>query len=198
MKKCSFLVKCLILASLLIGAGGAFFAQSINLLENKSASYDPGKVTFWSDIPSDELSRLITDQMTNSELLSQTFMFGWAGAEPPLLLHWWVERGLGSIKVFGWNTDDIHTVAKSVATMQHKSAEGRFQIPLFVATDQEGGWVRHVKGDTTIAPGNMAIGASGYPIDSWKSAYYICREIKVLDVILAMGEKVGMISCLDI
>ncbi len=204
MKKCSFLVKCVILACFMLGAGGSFFARQINLFddgegssassESLSATSGVRNVTFWSDIPSDELSRLITDQMTNSELLSQTFMFGWAGAEPPLLLHWWVERGLGSIKVFGWNTDDIHTVAKSVATMQHKSAEGRFQIPLFVATDQEGGWVRHVKGDTTIAPGNMAIGASGYPIDSWKSAYYICREIKVLGINMNFAPTVDLFT----
>ena len=33
-----------------------------------------------------------TDEMTDAELLSQTFMFGWAGAEPPELLYQWVER----------------------------------------------------------------------------------------------------------
>ena len=109
-----------------------FFSIMLLFLKTGSKAYSAQNVTFWSDIPSDELAVIITDQMTNSELLSQTFMFGWAGAEPPLLLHWWVERGLGSIKVFGWNTDDIHTVAKSVATMQHKSAEGRFQIPLLL------------------------------------------------------------------
>ena len=104
MKKPSFLVKCVIMASLLIGSGGDFFAQTINVMENRN-------VTFWSDIPADELSRLITDQMTNSELLSQTFMFGWAGAEPPLLLHWWVERGLGSIKVLVSHTLCIARIA---------------------------------------------------------------------------------------
>ena len=122
MKKCSFLVKSGIFALLLgLGAGGLFFAQQINLVSDAPVSSNRN-VNFWSDIPAEELSNLLVDQMTDAELLSQTFMFGWAGAEPPLLLHQWVERGLGSIKVFGWNTDDIHTVAKSVATMQHKSA----------------------------------------------------------------------------
>ena len=138
-------------------------------------------VTFWSDIPNDELATLIADQMTNTELYSQILMFGWAGAEPEEILYQWVRRGLGSVKVFGWNTDDIHLVAKSITNLQKSANNNRFQIPLFVATDQEGGWIRHVKGDTTITPGNMAIGASGVPIDSWYTAYYISKE-KGLDV----------------
>ena len=134
-------------------------------------------VTFWSKLPNEEVARTITNQMTDAELLSQTFMFGWAGVEPPELLFQWVERGLGSVKVFGWNTDDIHMVAKSITALQKKAHAGRFEIPLFVATDQEGGWIRHVKGDTAITPGNMAIGAAGYPADAWYTAYYISQEI---------------------
>ena len=145
-------------------------------------------------MPNDQLARQITDEMTDAELLSQTFMFGWAGAEPPELLYQWVERGLGSVKVFGWNTDDIYLVAKSVSSLQHEAAEGRFQIPLFVATDQEGGWIRHVKGDTSITPGNMAIGAGGYPVDSWKSAYYISREIKTLGINMNFAPTVDLFT----
>jgi len=151
-------------------------------------------ITFWSDYPAEELAHKITDQMTDIELLSQTFMFGWAGAEPPELLYQWVQRGLGSVKVFGWNTDDIHLVAKSISSLQHSAAENRFQIPLFVATDQEGGWIRHVKGDTAITPGNMAIGASGYPIDAWYSAFYICREIKALGINMNFAPTVDLFT----
>lgn len=121
-------------------------------------------------------------------------MFGWAGAEPSELLYQWVDRGLGSVKVFGWNTDDIHQVARSVTALQKKSHENRFQIPLFVATDQEGGWIRHVKGDTSITPGNMAVGASGYPADSWYTAYYISREIKALGINMNFAPTVDLFT----
>lgn len=142
-----------------------------------------GSIDFWSKYGSDELSRAITERMTDEELLSQIFMFGWAGAEPSSLLKRWVtERGLGSVKVFGWNTGDIHSVARSIKTLQEESLKGRFKIPLFVATDQEGGWIRHVKGETQMTPGNMAIGASGYPIDAYYSGFYINREIKALGI----------------
>lgn len=151
-------------------------------------------VDFWSDLPNEELAKQITDQMTDTELLSQTFMFGWAGAEPPELLYQWVNRGLGSVKVFGWNTDDIHLVAKSITSLQKSSVQGRFKIPLFVATDQEGGWIRHVKGDTSITPGNMAIGAAGYPVDSWYSAYYICQEIKALGINMNFAPTIDLFT----
>lgn len=170
---------------ILILAGG--------LICGLSAQQTPS-VNFWSRMANDELAAKITDEMTDSELLSQTFMFGWAGAEPPELLYQWVERGLGSVKVFGWNTDDIYLVAKSITGLQTQAAEGRFQIPLFVATDQEGGWIRHVKGDTSITPGNMAIGAGGYPSDSWYTAYYISREIKTLGINMNFAPTVDLFT----
>lgn len=149
---------------------------------------------FWTDMPNEQLARKITDQMTDTELLSQTFMFGWAGAEPPELLYQWVNRGLGSVKVFGWNTDDIHLVAQSITSLQKAAGKGRFKIPLFVATDQEGGWIRHVKGDTSITPGNMAIGAGGYPADSWYTAYYICQEIKALGINMNFAPTIDLFT----
>jgi len=67
----------------------------------------PEDIDFWSRIPNEALARALTDNMTDAELLSQILMFGWAGAEPEDLLFGWVERGLGSVKVFGWNTEDL-------------------------------------------------------------------------------------------
>ena len=151
-------------------------------------------VNFWSDMPNEQLARTITDQMTDTELYSQILMFGWAGSEPPELLYQWVERGLGSVKVFGWNTEDIKLVAKSISSLQQKAGHNRFQIPLFVATDQEGGWIRHVKGDTTVTPGNMALGASGYPYDTWYTAYYISREIKALGINMNFAPTVDLFT----
>lgn len=149
------------------------------ILESRSL---PNDITFWSEYENALLAAAIVDRMTDEELLAQIFMFGWAGAEPQEILYQWVDRGLGSVKVFGWNTDDIFLVAKSISSLQHQASQKRFDIPLFVATDQEGGWIRHVKGATSITPGNMAIGASGYPIDAWYSAYYISKEIKTLGI----------------
>lgn len=154
----------------------------------------PQSINFWSDYPSDVLAQALVDRMTDTELLSQILMFGWSGSEPNELLFQWVDRGLGSVKVFGWNTDDINLVAKSVNNLQKRASNNRFNIPLFVATDQEGGWIRHVKGDTSITPGNMAIGAAGYPIDAWYSAYYICKEIRALGINMNFAPTVDLFT----
>lgn len=151
-------------------------------------------LTFWDNVPNEQLARQLVDEMTDTELYSQILMFGWAGEEPENLLYEWVDRGLGSVKVFGWNTNDIHLVAKSISSLQKSSQENRFKIPLFVATDQEGGSIRHVKGDTLITPGNMAIGASGYPVDAWYSAYYISREIKALGININFAPTVDLFT----
>lgn len=143
----------------------------------------PDRIDFWSDIPAERLSVQLADRMSDEELLAQILMFGWAGAEPSDLLNSWVvQRGLGSVKVFGWNTDNIQKVAKSVRLLQQEAAGRPLKIPLFVATDQEGGWIRHVKGETSDTPGNMAIGASGYPVDAYYSGFYINREIRALGI----------------
>lgn len=175
----------LLLTALLSGATAASWAQNRH-------------IDFWSSIPHEQLAVELTDRMNDEELLAQILMFGWAGAEPSDLLNSWVtERGLGSVKVFGWNTDNIQKVAKSIRSLQQKSADRPFKIPLFVATDQEGGWIRHVKGETSDTPGNMAIGASGYPIDAYYSGFYINREIRVLGINMNFAPTVDLYTNLD-
>ena len=176
-----------------------FFAAVVSLFLISSfvkvnAQSAGATVSFWDDMPNEQLAQAIVDQMTDTELYSQILMFGWAGEEPEQLLYDWVKRGLGSVKVFGWNTNDIHLVAKSISSLQADSQTNRFKIPLFVATDQEGGSIRHVKGDTMITPGNMAIGAAGYPTDSWYSAYYISREIRALGINMNFAPTVDLFT----
>lgn len=167
--------------------------NSADIELNLDLSKYPEDIDFWSDVPNGELAYVIAKRMTDEELLSQILMFGWAGAEPSELLNSWVrDRGLGSVKVFGWNTDNTAQVARSITALQKKAQTRRFKIPLFVATDQEGGWIRHVKGNTSITPGNLSIGAGGLPIDSWYSAYYICREIAVLGINLNFAPTVDL------
>ncbi|MDE7292202.1 MAG: glycoside hydrolase family 3 protein [Treponemataceae bacterium] len=153
----------------------------------------PDDVTFWSDYPHEALADALVEKMSDEELYAQILMFGWAGAEPSTLLNSWVdERGLGSVKVFGWNTDNIRLVARSIKSLQRKALARRFKIPLFVATDQEGGWIRHVKGSTSVTPGNLAIGASGFPYDAYYSGYYINREIAALGINMNFAPTVDL------
>ncbi|AEF83887.1 glycosyl hydrolase, family 3 [Treponema primitia ZAS-2] len=131
----------------------------------------------------DELAAALVAAMSDEEALAQTFMLGWVGAEPsPLIMDWIRDRHIGGVKIFGWNTGDTLRLAETVGTLQQTALAGKLKIPLLVATDQEGGWIRHVKGATSETPGNMAIGASGYPRDAYLSGYYIGRELALLGI----------------
>jgi beta-N-acetylhexosaminidase len=143
----------------------------------------------------EELAVAIEKAMTDEQVLAQVFMFGWVGEEPsPLIMEWIQTRGIGSVKIFGWNTADTQRLAKTVGELQAASLEGAFKIPLLVATDQEGGWVRHVKGSTSETPGNMAIGASGYPQDAYLSGYYIGKEMALLGINMNFAPTIDLFT----
>jgi beta-N-acetylhexosaminidase len=144
------------------------------------------------------LAAALVAAMSDEEALAQTFMLGWVGAAPsPLIMDWIRDRHIGGIKIFGWNTEDTLKLAETVGTLQQASREGRLGIPLLVATDQEGGWIRHVKGATSETPGNMAIGASGYPRDAYLSGYYIGRELAVLGINMNFAPTVDLYTNRD-
>ena len=136
--------------------------------------------------------------MTDEQALAQVFMFGWVGAEPsPLIMDWIRLRNIGGVKIFGWNTADTQRLARTVGELQEASLAGPFNIPLLVATDQEGGWIRHVKGSTSETPGNMAIGASGYPRDAYLAGYYIGKELALLGVNMNFAPTVDLFTNRD-
>jgi beta-N-acetylhexosaminidase len=125
-------------------------------------------------------------------------MLGWVGAAPsPLIVDWIRDRNIGGVKIFGWNTGDTLKLAETVGALQEAALGGAFKIPLLVATDQEGGWIRHVKGATSETPGNMAIGASGYPLDAYRAGYYIGRELALLGINMNFAPAVDLYTNRD-
>ena len=154
--------------------------------------------TFDSPEDPQELAARLLARMTDEQALAQTFMLGWVGAEPsPLIMDWIRLRNIGGVKIFGWNTGDTIKLAETVGDLQRTARAGALRIPLLVATDQEGGWIRHVKGATSESPGNMAIGASGYPQDAYWSGYYIGRELAVLGVNMNFAPTVDLATNRD-
>lgn len=130
-----------------------------------------------------EAALAIASRMTNTELIGQILMFGYLNTQPTEeFLSWIEERKLGGVKVFGWNTGNLPEMVEGIGFMQEAATRTRFKIPLLVATDQEGGWVRHVKGGTAVTPGNLAIGAGGIGIDAYNSGYIIGKELSVLGI----------------
>jgi beta-N-acetylhexosaminidase len=120
-------------------------------------------------------------------------MFGFTDTRPtPEFITWVREQNLGGIKIFGWNAETLMELAESITILQKNLVSTRLGIPLLIATDQEGGWVRHVKAETSIAPGNMAIGATGRPIDAYKTGFYIGRELSALGINMNLAPTVDI------
>ncbi|MDR2923735.1 MAG: glycoside hydrolase family 3 protein [Treponema sp.] len=155
-------------------------------------------LSFFDDGTPEELAAAMEKAMSDDDALAQVFMLGWVGAEPsPLIMDWIHDRNIGGVKIFGWNTGDTLRLARTVGALQEASLKGKYNIPLLVATDQEGGWIRHVKGNTSITPGNMAIGASGYPRDAYLAGYYIGKELALLGINMNFAPTVDLFTNRD-
>lgn len=129
------------------------------------------------------LIKKIVSEMSDTELLGQVFMLGFYGTKPSeSILSWISNKNIGGIKLFGWNVSSLTTLGKTVGQLQREAAGTKFKIPLFIATDQEGGWVRHIKGATSITPGNLSIGATGLPYDAYRTGLYIGEEMRTLGI----------------
>ena len=170
----------LILVLLLYSAGVFLYADSIS---------------FQSDLPEEELADNLISQMSPEDLMGQVLMLGYQGELASETILEWISRyKIGGIKVFGWNANDLSVLAETIGTMQETALSTPLGIPLIVATDQEGGWVRHIKGESSITPGNLAIGASGLPYDAFQTGYYIGMELRELGINMNFRPHGGCLS----
>jgi beta-N-acetylhexosaminidase len=155
----------------------------------------PANPGFWDQKPDAEIVENLLAEMQDDEILGQVFMLGYAGSEPDAeMMDWIGRRSLGGVKIFSRNVDTLSALRRSIREMQERSLESRFQIPLLVATDQEGGWVRHIKAESSTTPGNLALGASGLPLDAFMTGYYIGRELNALGINMNFAPTIDIYS----
>ena len=162
------------------------------------ASANPGAVdpsrAFWETPPA-ALPASLAAGMSDEELLGQSFMIGYLGEAPSgELLSWIRRRSLGGVKIFTRNVDTLEGLARAIRGMQEEATRTRLGIPLFISTDQEGGWVRHVKAGTSETPGNIALGAAGLPRDALLTGYYIGRELAGLGINMNFAPTIDVYS----
>ncbi|MCK5153395.1 MAG: glycoside hydrolase family 3 protein [Spirochaetales bacterium] len=145
--------------------------------------YLPALPQFFDNTETDILIEEIISEMDNTELLGQVMLLGYYGLDPSEeILDWISSKKIGGVKIFGWNVSNLERLGRSISLMQKTAEETPLGIPLFIATDQEGGWVRHVKGNTSITPGNMSIGATSMPEDAYRTGKYIGQELKTIGI----------------
>ena len=150
---------------------------------------------FWDKKEPGPLAAELVAAMTIPELASQVLMLAFPDPVPDAAILAWVEnRSLGGVKYFGWNAGTPAQVAQASAILQARSQKTRFRIPLLVATDQEVGWVRHIKGTTTTTPGNLSLGSSGLPSDAWKTGRLLGAELRQMGVNMNFAPSVDLYS----
>lgn len=148
---------------------------------------------FYDKVEDEELTQSIIEKMTDEEILGQVFFVGYIGRTPSKeILEWITERGLGGLKIFTRNISSLSSLSTDIRKMQSLAINNRFSIPLFVATDQEGGWVRHIQFECSETPGNMALGASDNMEDAFLTGYYIGMELKSLGINMNFGPDVDV------
>jgi beta-N-acetylhexosaminidase len=154
-----------------------------------------GLPDFWDKEDDELLVREMVQAMTDEELLGQVFFIGYQGMTPPVsLLNWISGRNLGGVKIFTRNVLTLPALAADIRRMQALSQHNRFRIPLFVATDQEGGWVSHIRKGFSSTGGNLSLGATGIPHDAFLTGYYIGLELKALGINMNFAPNLDVYS----
>jgi beta-N-acetylhexosaminidase len=107
-----------------------------------------------------EIDALIAE-MTIEEKVGQLMIVGFAGKQVNKSIREHIgQRFIGGVTLFDRNIQSPQQVARLTNELQGLARGTRHQIPLFIALDQEGGWVTRLKKGATILPGNMALGAT--------------------------------------
>lgn len=148
---------------------------------------------FWRDAPLNDQVNYLLGRMNDEELLGQLLAIGYLGTGfPDDLRDWITSRYLGSVKIFSRNVTGLSELSGAVANMQAAARSSRLQIPLLIITDQEGGWVRHIKGFTSETPGNLGLGASGIAHDAYRTGFFIGQELRALGINMNLAPTVDV------
>ena len=159
------------------------------------AAPEAAPTTFWDAVSSPAAMRALAADLTDEELLGQVFMLGYPGpAITPFLRGWIEQRSLGGVKVFPRNVTGLEQIASTIDALQEAARRQPRQIPLFIATDQEGGWIQHIKYAASQTPGNLALGATGLAADAYLTGHYLGTELAALGINMNFAPTVDVYS----
>ena len=98
--------------------------------------------------------------LTLEARVGQVMMCGFAGRDPELAKELIMNYHVGGIIYFSHNLNSVAEAAHMSHTMQEWACLSPSGVPLFIATDQEGGTVARLTADTPRMPGAMALAAA--------------------------------------
>lgn len=93
------------------------------------------------------------EELSLEAAAGQCLMVGFPGPEPPQELLGWISRGMvGGIILFKQNITGPRQVRRLCRALQEAASESPGAVPLWVAVDQEGGWVVRLTEPFTVPP----------------------------------------------
>lgn len=126
--------------------------------------------------------RALLSRMSLEEKVGQMVMAGFPGKLPEAEVRTLIEKWhLGGVILFSRNLSDPFQTAYLVNELQKMAASSGAGIPLFVAADQEGGYVTRLPGATPF-PGNMGLGAAGDAELARRVAEATARELRACGI----------------
>lgn len=131
-------------------------------------------------------------ELTLEQKVGQVMLVGFLGTEPDDHICEMIEKyQVGNILLFTRNLDMPQQVIKMNNALQDMAMRSS-GIPLAISTDQEGGVTSRMINETTLLPGNMALGAIGDEAVAYQHAAIQAKEL------LAMGINQNLGPVLDV
>ena len=136
----------------------------------------------------------LISQMTLEEKVSQLMMVGFEGKSVSAELR--LAHPPCGIVLMGYNVDTPTQVAQLCNTLQEIASQTKSKIPLFIATDQEGGPVNRLKNGFTKLPANSVLSS----IENKKLAEELARKAGEVTgtELLAVGVNMNLAPVLDV
>lgn len=91
------------------------------------------------------------------------------------------DNSVGGVILFEENLQDIEQIVNLTTAFQNSALNSKNKIPLFIATDQEGGEVVRLKYGTSL-PGNMALGATNNTEYAKEAGSILGKELSALGI----------------
>lgn len=91
------------------------------------------------------------------------------------------ENSVGGVILFEENLQDTEQIVNLTTAFQNSALSSKNKIPLFIATDQEGGEVVRLKYGTSL-PGNMALGATNNTEYAKEAGSILGSELSALGI----------------
>ena len=131
-------------------------------------------------------------QLSLTERVGQLFMVGFEGREVSSdLADWLSTYSWGGVIIFGRNVDSPAQLLRLIQDLQ-SLAQRRYQRPLLVAVDQEGGRVSRLKVPFTPFPSAATLGHTGSERLVYDVGHAMARELR------AVGINMDMAPVLDV